>query len=73
MTIRTNYRVPGPVSKRYVRKSGDGCRWYEQSAVKPTYDVAQGTCDANDLPADVRATCEAHTGASYACEWPLPQ
>ena len=71
MTIRTNYRVTGPVSKRYVRKSNDGYRWCEQSAVKPECDVAQGTCDAKDLPADVRAACDAHTGAFYACEWPL--
>lgn len=75
MTIFTKFRVDGPVLKRYVRKStdGNGYKWCEQSAVTPAYDVAQGTCDADDLPAAVKAACDAYTGAFYACEWPLPQ
>jgi hypothetical protein len=73
VTTCTKFRVAGPVRKRYVRKSGDAYRWCEQSAVNPAYDVAQGTCDAEDLPDAVRAACDAYTGVFYACEWPLPQ
>jgi hypothetical protein len=73
MTIFTKFRVPGPVGKRYVRKSGDVYRWCEQSAGNLAHDVAQGMCDSEDLPDDVRARCDAYIGAGYACEWPLPQ
>lgn len=73
MTVFTKFRVAGPVSKRYVRKSGDVYRWCEQSVTNPAYDVAQGMCDSEDLPDDVRAACDAYTGSFYACEWPLPQ
>ncbi len=33
---------------------------------------AQGTCEAEDLPADIRQKCDEYNGAFYACEWPLP-
>lgn len=71
--IRTMYRVYAQADKRYVRKSGESYRWCERSAADPAYDVAQGACDADDLPEDVRAKCDAHTGWGYACEWPFPQ
>lgn len=71
--IRDTYRSPGSVKARYVKKhpGNDYYKWCEQSAVDARYDVAQGTCEAEDLPDDIRAKCDAYDGAHYACEWPL--
>jgi hypothetical protein len=74
--MRTQYRVEGEAKARYVRKhlSRDWYQWCEQSKENPAYDVAQGTCDAEDLPEDVRAKCEELRGKNagfYACEWAL--
>lgn len=71
--IREQYRVEGAAKARYVRRAigQDFYKWCEQSAADPRYDVAQGTCEAQDLPADVRAACDAYKGMFYACEWPM--
>lgn len=71
--IRTAYRKSGAARARFVRKSPgqDFYKWCEQSLDDPRYDVAQGTCDAHDLPPEVRACADKHQGAFYACEWPL--
>lgn len=74
--ILTKYRVAGPVKTRYVRKSAihDFYEWCEQSAKDTRYDLAQGTCEAEDLPEAIRQKCdEMHgkTWGTYACEWPL--
>lgn len=58
--------------KRYVGKSArGGYRWCIQNAVRPQFDTAQGTCDGDDLPDEIRAKCDAYGGVHYACEWPL--
>ena len=71
--IKDKFRRPGRTLARFVRKSAYlGCYvWCEQSAANPGRDVAQGTCDAGDLPDDIREKCDAYYGAFYACEWPL--
>lgn len=71
--IHTTRRSPGNASARYVRKAinGDGYEWCEKSAADSRYNTATGTCDAADLPDDVRAVCDAYYGAFYACEWPF--
>jgi len=70
--IKVKYRVEGSVKARYVRKTeGDQYAWCEQSADNPARDVAQGTCEAGDLPEDIRKQCDEYSGAFYAAEWPL--
>lgn len=73
MAVIARYRVAGKVKARYVAKSalGNCYRWCEQSAENPRYDIAQGTCDAEDLPDDVKIKCDTYDGSHYACEWPL--
>ena len=72
MTIVTKWRSNGAPRARYVAKSHvyDTYYWCEQSFDRQ-YDVAQGTCDAEDLPDDIRAICDAYDGVHYACEWPM--
>ncbi len=71
--IRDKYRVEGKVKQRYVKRhsSNDYYVWCEQSADDLRYDVAQGTCEAEDLPEDIKAKCDAYDGYAYACEWPM--
>lgn len=72
--IRTKYRVPGAVRARYIRKKiGQGWyEWCEQSADDPRYDVAQGTCDAEDVPTEIRQQCDSTPpNGAYACAWPF--
>lgn len=74
MAIRTKYRTSGKAKARYVRRHTcqDIYVWCEQDAENPRFDVAQGTCDAEDLPADIKQICdEAPITGFYACEWPL--
>lgn len=73
MTIQTTYRIPGPIKARYVGKAacGNHYRWCEQSAKNPAYDIAQGTCSADELPTEIRKKCDEYNGIAYACEWPL--
>lgn len=42
--------------------------WCIQSNDK-RYDIEQGTCDAEDLPEEIRKQCDQYTGAFYACQW----
>lgn len=71
--IRTTYRKEGTTSARYVKKAvgQDFYKWCEQDANDPRYDVAQGTCEAEDLPEHIRKECDSYVGAFYPCEWPL--
>lgn len=70
--IIEKFRDCGTTGARYVRRlREDLYAWCESSAADPRYDVAQGTCEADDLPADIRAVCDAYHGSGYACEWPL--
>lgn len=71
--IRDKYRVEGVVKARYVKRhpGNDYYVWCEQSADDPRYDIAQGTCEAEDLPDDIRKKCDEYDGYFYACEWPM--
>lgn len=70
--IITNYERYGPKGNRYVGRSAlGGYRWCIQHATKKHFDVAQGTCDGEDLPKDIREKCDAYDGVHYACQWPI--
>lgn len=71
--IRDSYRKEGKVKTRFVRKVAgqDFYKWCEQSLENPKYDIAQGTCEEDDLPTDIQKKCDEYTGSFYACEWPL--
>lgn len=73
MAIRERYRVAGKARARYVRKASNQgwYEWCEQSADNLRFDVAQGTCDAEDLPAEIKKQADDYDGIFYACEWPL--
>lgn len=45
--------------------------WCEQNAEEPQYDIAQGTCDAEDLPEQIRKACDEATHIHYAAIWPM--
>lgn len=71
--IQTKFRVNKPAMARFVRKGfvpGEYV-WCEQSAEDARYDVAQGTCNAEDLPPTIRKKCNEYYGSFYACEWPM--
>jgi hypothetical protein len=66
-------RKPGD---RFVRAIGNcrgvtGYAWCVRDALNHRYDVQQGTCDAEDLPEDVRKAADARRmyTPSYV-EWP---
>ena len=69
--IITKYRVAGNIKSRYVRKNHSTgiYEWCEQSADNLRYDIAQGTCEAEDLPEDVKKNCDEYRGAFYPVEW----
>ena len=74
--IRVTYatNTHGHARTRYVRRDARDknlYRWCETSSVDSRYDVRQGTCEAEDLPAHIRAKCDAYEGAHYASEWPM--
>ena len=74
MTIREKYRSYGEAKDRYVRKAirRPWFEWCETSLADDRYDVAQGTCDAEDLPAHVLKKClSCPPNGVYACRWPL--
>ena len=59
--------------RRYVRKDamGDGYSWCITSW-RNKYDVAQGRCEAGDIPADVRALADARRGLAFSyVDWPM--
>jgi len=72
--IVDTYRKEGRVYKRFVRRAllcNDLYQWCEQSEDNTAFDIAQGTCRGEDLPEDIKKTCDEYEGAFYACEWPL--
>jgi hypothetical protein len=74
--IITHYHIEYKYGKRFVRKSlvhKDKYAWCIQRADLPAYDCARGICDAEDLPDDIRAKCDAYKGSFYACEWPVEE
>ena len=59
--------------RRYVRKdaTGDGYSWCLTSP-RTKFDVAQGRCDADDIPANVRALADARRGLAFSyVDWPM--
>lgn len=58
---------------RYIRRHHcqDWYVWCEQDAENPWFDIAQGTCEAEDIPEDVKELCDNYKGAFYACAWPF--
>lgn len=70
-TYHTNNKRLLPCN-RYVKKipSQQKYMWCVQSNDR-RYDFEQGTCDAEDLPEDIRKKCDEYTGSFYACIWPL--
>ena len=72
--IETTKTGKGRSGRRYVRRSLQQpvrYEWCVQDADYPQFNQAVGFCDASDLPPEIVARCDAHTGAFYACEWPL--
>jgi hypothetical protein len=76
--IRTKYRSTTPLKPklgpvlRYVRKAfkADGYEWCEKQQHSWT-DLAQGTCDADDVPASIRAQADPLSGYAFAyVDWP---
>ncbi len=67
------FRRPGRCKARFVRRMHNSplYKWCEQNADKPRYDLAHGTCEAEDLPEEIRKKCDEYQGAFYACEWPF--
>lgn len=71
--IKDSFRTDGDSALRFVRKhhTAKGLYiWCEQSLEDSRLDVAQGTCEAEDLPDDVRELCDKYDGQFYACVWP---
>jgi hypothetical protein len=67
---------PKRLGDRFVRAIGNcrgvtGYAWCVRDALDKRYDVQQGTCDADDLPEDVRKAADAQRMyiPSYV-EWP---
>lgn len=59
--------------RRYVRKdaTGEGYSWCLTSPWT-RFDVAQGTCSADDIDADVRALADARRGLAFSyVDWPM--
>lgn len=73
MAIITKYRTPGRIKARFVKKAPgqNNYIWCEQSADNPQYDLAQGTCEADDLPENIKKICDEYSGSFYATEWPI--
>jgi hypothetical protein len=57
---------------RFVRACHPtGYVWCIQSNSAKRYDLQQGTCDAEDLPDDVRAAADSLLGRAFSyVEWP---
>jgi hypothetical protein len=71
--IKTTYTSPrSGNTSRYVAKDavGAGYHWCEQCD-KTRFDLAQGTCDADDLPDDVKQAADElkNTWPNYVV-WP---
>jgi hypothetical protein len=77
MTIKATYTSkdyePGCAVERFARATWpSGYAWCERDALNARYDVRQGTCDAADLPADVRERADARLSHAFSyVEWPL--
>ena len=67
--------IPRHRLKRYVRKSYAGKYfWCEVDEADRRYDVRQGDCDENDLPAAVADEADRRAGTwPAAVEWPIAE
>ena len=80
MTIKITYTARGDKIKgegtRFVRacfpaNSQDCYAWCIRSDSNKRYDLQQGTCDAVDIPDDVRAAADKLIGHAFGyVEWP---
>jgi hypothetical protein len=78
MTVVTTYETSKPYRyqlgdlKRYVRRDAvrDGYSWCEKQS-RDSYDRAQGTCSASDIPERIRAAADAQRGQAFGyVVWP---
>lgn len=73
ITFTSVRATPDREGKRYVRAvvKGTEYAWCVQDAKDKRYDVQQGTCSADDLPADVRQAADDRQSyiPSYV-DWP---
>lgn len=71
ITYQSPIWKPELVAARYVRCSASGVfSWAEANA--QNWDIRQGTCTADELPADVRKKALARRGQAFgAVDWPL--
>ena len=61
MVRATNGHIAG--GRRYA--------WIIRDALDLRYDIQQGTCDADDLPAEVRGAADALLGHAFSyVDWP---
>jgi hypothetical protein len=69
--ISPNYVEGKYINRRYVRKMRgkiDTYFWVETNEKSLT--VREGMASGQELPESIRKSCDAYTGAFYACEWP---
>lgn len=67
------FRTENLAWRRYVRKdaTGEGYSWCLTSP-RTSFDVAQGRCDADDIPAEIRALADARRGLAFSyVDWPM--
>lgn len=75
MSIETTYLAKGHATNdegdRFVMAVfPSGYAWCLRG-VDRRYDIAQGTCDASDMPDDVRAAADRRRGHAFSyVEWP---
>lgn len=80
MAVKITYQTPAhknDMGDRFVRASfagagkPNGYRWCIRGALNLRYDIQQGTCDAEDLPAEVRERADNLLGHAFGyVEWP---
>lgn len=76
MAIKTTYTARGDKIKgagtRFVRATfPSGYVWCIRSNSNKRYDLQQGTCDAHDLPHNVRAEADRLMSRAFSyVEWP---
>lgn len=77
MTIRTTYTANDPdrPTERFVRSCHPaGYAWCERDISNKRYDLRQGTCDASDLPAEIREAADRRLGHAFSyVPWPFQQ
>lgn len=81
MAITVTYEAKGATTEdmgdRFARATyrgpsePNGYRWCIRGAHNLRYDIQQGTCDANDLPAEIREAADRMLGHAFSyVAWP---